>query len=326
MTRRLKHLQADHEEDAHLERWLISYADFITLLFAFFVVMYSISSVNEGKYRVLSDTLEEIFQENKIQPTLIDDNIIPVEIQGKETFIEKPGVIELPIPEQANIDVDIEQDDVIDVKKDVSLDQIEEKVIQKMASLIDANLITVKKNEFWVEVEIKSSILFQSGKAKLSKQATPILSTLAKTLQEYGNMIQVEGFTDNVPINTRQFPSNWELSSSRAASVVHLFMQKGVDPTRMMAIGYGEYRPIASNSTAQGRNKNRRVNIVILRADAQTGKIVRPEFRISKGLSKNKETTIPWQQDNTKKQSNSELQQQDMLPIDDSLLDLDVNL
>lgn len=133
-----------------------------------------------------------------------------------------------------------------------------------MADLVDAGLIDVRRDKRWIEVEIKSSILFNSGSARLSEQSVPVLRKLAEKIQPLNNVIHVEGFTDNVPISNFEFASNWELSAARAASVVHLFTGLGVDPHRMAAIGYGEYRPIAGNATPDGRAKNRRVVLVIM--------------------------------------------------------------
>ena len=247
MARRKK----KHEEHVNLERWLVSYADFITLLFAFFVVMYAISSVNEGKYRVLSDTLTEVFQTQPSAPTPIEfDNAL----SDQPRLADDPDFIDLPIPES---------DDNL-TPDNPELETLSEEITKMVQPLIDDDLINVKKTDFWLEIDIKSSILFRSGEAKLSEDAEDILATIASLLNSYPNDIQVEGFTDNVPIKTRNFPSNWELSSSRAASVVHLFEEEGVEPKRMQAIGYGEHRPIADNGTAEGRNANRRVNLVVL--------------------------------------------------------------
>ena len=239
------------EEHVNLERWLVSYADFITLLFAFFVVMYAISSVNEGKYRVLSDTLTEVFQTRPSSPTPIEfDNAL----SNQPRLSEDPDFIDLPVPES---------DDIL-TPDNPELDTLSEEISQMVQPLIDDDLINIKKTDFWLEIDIKSSILFKSGDSKLSEDAEDILATIAALIKEYPNDVQVEGFTDNVPINTTKFPSNWELSSSRAASVVHLFEEEGVAPKRLQAIGYGEHRPKADNNTAQGRNANRRVNLVIL--------------------------------------------------------------
>jgi chemotaxis protein MotB len=125
----------------------------------------------------------------------------------------------------------------------------------------------VRRESTWVEVEIRTDILFASGIAKISNDAMPALTVLAETLAKYPNPVRVEGHTDNRPINTATFPSNWELSAARAASVVHLFARGGVQPARLAVIGLGEFRPAQSNDTVEGRNANRRVLIVILAGD-----------------------------------------------------------
>ena len=240
------------EETENHDRWLISYADFITLLFAFFVVMYAISSVNEGKYRVLSDTLENAFSTPPkstapIQVGKPEMQIAPAE--EKIAAVSKPEpIIKLPKPR-------------INEKR---MQEIAERVQNAMQPLIDKGLITVDHNNLWVEVEMNSSILFGSGSAELEDEANQPLVDLAKILRSLPNHLDVEGHTDNLPISTSVFPSNWELSASRAASVVHLFSRNGVVPDRMAAIGFGEYRPKVSNSSLSGRRENRRVVVVIL--------------------------------------------------------------
>lgn len=243
-----------HEEHENLERWLISYADFITLLFAFFVVMYAISSVNEGKYRVLSDTLITAFNENpkSMQPIQMGETGVqgdPAIIRKQSPSMGPPSVIDLPNSGSP----------------DANLEAIANNFEKTLQPLIDKDLIDITRNEDWVEIEINTSLLFASGSADLEDEARPVLRRLADILKRYPNSIQVEGFTDNLPINTYLYPSNWELSAARAASVVHLFMNEGVEPDRMAAIGYGEYRPIADNATPEGRRKNRRVVLVIMK-------------------------------------------------------------
>jgi len=246
-----------HEEHTNLERWLVSYADFITLLFAFFVVMYSISSVNDGKYRVLSDSLQQVFESQGSSLNVIEfEN--PLTTPNKPE--QQPQLIELPIPEEAPPISEEEE-------RNPTLEEIAENVSQEVDELIQNGLVAINQNENWLEIEIKSSILFDSGGATLSEDAEDVLASLATIIKTYENFIQVEGFTDNRPINTARFPSNWELSSARAASVVHLFEDEGVNPEKMQAIGYGEFRPKADNATAEGRNSNRRVNLVVLGAN-----------------------------------------------------------
>lgn len=245
-----------HEEHENLERWLISYADFITLLFAFFVVMYSISSINEGKYRVLSDTLVAAFNTppKSLQPIQMGEEAR----QAESSPLQMESVRKLS-PDESNIIKSLQE-----TAQQNDLAQIATDFRQAMLPLIEDDLINVTQNDLWVEVEINTSILFGSGSAELETEATPVLRKVAGILQRYPNQLQVEGFTDNLPINTYLYPSNWELSAARAASVVHLFMDSGVQPERMSAVGYGEYRPIADNTSVEGRRKNRRVVVVIL--------------------------------------------------------------
>jgi len=241
-----------HEEHENLERWLVSYADFITLLFAFFVVMYAISSINEGKYRVLTDTLTAAFNQTpkSLQPIQVGEEgptREPVPVAGGA----KPSAIEM----------------LQRTARENSLGGIADDFKQALAPLMEQDLITVNQDDLWVEVEINNSILFSSASAEIDEDAIPVLRQIANILKSYPNFIQVEGFTDNLPISTYVYPSNWELSAARAASVVHVFMNAGVEPERMSAVGFGEYRPVADNATEEGRRRNRRVVLVILADD-----------------------------------------------------------
>ncbi|HHJ13654.1 MAG TPA: flagellar motor protein MotD [Gammaproteobacteria bacterium] len=294
------------EEHENHERWLVSYADFITLLFAFFVVMYSISSVNEGKYRVLSDSMVMAFSEpaRSMEPVQVGKLLrTPIEQKPSNT-VQKP-MIELfrpPLPErrirqqlEKKLREDQEKARLEKERKaleeqariDARNQELATSLQQSMDELIDAGLINVRRKHRWVEVEIKSSVLFESGSAQLSERSVPVLATLAEKLSGLDARIQVEGFTDNIPISNFEFRSNWELSAARAASVVHLFTRLGVDPRRMVAVGYGEYRPVADNATPEGRARNRRVVLVIrpamgdVRRQAEAGGLVQDTEEVS---------------------------------------------
>lgn len=252
-----------HEEHENLERWLVSYADFITLLFAFFVVMYSISSINEGKYRVLSDSISSAFtgKDSAIKPIKLGEPIkAPIKSVISQEVMEgnrapAAGAAKQPKPEASSQN---------DEQQTQELNNVADEVDAGLKELIDQNIIKVNRDKAWVEIEINTSILFGSGSAGLQPAAMPVMRTLAKILGEKKYNIQVEGFTDNVPIKTEAFPSNWELSAARAASVVRVFADDGVSPQRLAAIGFGEHRPIAENNSEENRKKNRRVRIVIL--------------------------------------------------------------
>jgi chemotaxis protein MotB len=145
-----------------------------------------------------------------------------------------------------------------------NLARMSDEVRRSMADLIQKGLVVVRRGKNWLEVEIKADILFPSGVATIAQDSVPVLQRLAGILKPFPNAMRIEGHTDNQPISTVAFPSNWELSAARAASVVYLFMQSGVAPQRMSVEGFGEYRPVASNDTAEGRNRNRRVVLVVL--------------------------------------------------------------
>lgn len=247
MPRRDRH--TSHDQENH-ERWLISYSDFITLLFAFFVVMYSISSVNEGKYKVLSQTLVGAFDiEEKVEPS---SNLVELGEFTKNSLIDFPGLTN-------------KEGDLIatDQERIAQLAQLSAQVESAFAELIKDKEIAINGNETWIEISLSSNLLFGSGSAAPNPAATPLLQEIAGILSGYNNPIRVEGFTDNVPISSELFPSNWELSAARAATVVRLLSLSGVEPERMAAIGYGEFLPVATNDTAEGRNQNRRVVLVV---------------------------------------------------------------
>lgn len=231
-----------HEEHENHERWLVSYADFITLLFAFFVVMYSISSINEGKYKVLSESLVGVFSEPEraLKPIPIGD--------------ERPRTTE---PERSIVDDSTASRD--------PLQDIASSMREAFGDLIANEQLTVRGNELWVEIELNSSLLFPSGDAVPNEAAFALIEKVAKILAPYENPVHVEGFTDNLPISTAHYPSNWELSTARAASIVRMLAMDGVQPGRLAAVGYGEFQPIADNATAEGRARNRRVVLVVSR-------------------------------------------------------------
>ena len=238
------------EEHENHERWLVSYADFITLLFAFFVVMYSISSINEGKYKVISQALLGVFNDP-------ERSMKPIPIGEEQPLSVRPA--EPLIKDSDQIDAGLAQNSVDPLKT------ISDDVRDAFGDLIKSDQMTVRGNELWVEIELNSSLLFGSGDAMPSDKAFDIIEKVANILKPFANPVHVEGFTDNLPIRTAQYPTNWELSSARAASIVRLLAMEGVNPGRMASVGYGEYQPVASNDTAEGRARNRRVVLVISR-------------------------------------------------------------
>ncbi len=253
-------------EQVNHERWIVSYADFITLLFAFFVVMYSVSSVNEGKYRVLSQTLTTAFQETgrSLKPIQVGE----LQQQSGEMIGEEQSAL---IETENRIgpgtyDDSGKSDSAMNLPSDEGqrMRFLAATIEDMLDAYVEQDLVDVSFTENRVRVNMKDKMLYASGSAHLSNTAVTALRDISRVLATVPNAIQVEGNTDNRPIHTEEFPSNWELSAARAASVVHLLTRMGVDPSRLSAIGYGEHHPAASNDSEEGRAKNRRVTLVIL--------------------------------------------------------------
>lgn len=240
------------EESVRNDRWVISYADFITLLFAFFVVMYGISSVNEEKYKQLTGALSGAFFGIQQPDGQIGDGAGAggIGVFSGGTADEDDSKITIAPP---------------DKEKTESLKRMQTALESNFSSQIDAGAIKVSGNDLWVAIELRSNYLFPSGGAIPNIQADILLEKIADVLRGEENPIHVEGFTDNQKIATDAFPSNWELSAARAAAVVRLLAQFGVEPERMAAVGYGEFQPAYSNRTEKGQRLNRRVLIVISR-------------------------------------------------------------
>lgn len=237
------------EEHENHERWLVSYADFITLLFAFFVVMYSISSVNEGKYKILSDSLVGVFSQ-------ADRSVKPIPIGEERPRTTEPDISQVDDPSGESSAGNPTLD---------PLELIAQGMREAFGDLIANEQLTVRGNELWIEIELNSSLLFPSGDALPNDQAFQLIEKVAGILAPFDNPIHVEGFTDNLPISTDKFPTNWELSAARAGSVVRMLAAQGVNPSRLAAVGYGEFQPVADNATAEGRSRNRRVILVVSR-------------------------------------------------------------
>jgi chemotaxis protein MotB len=275
-----------HEEHQNHEAWAIPFADLLTLLLAFFVVMYSISSVNAGKYRVLSDSLTAAFRGAPDNPSPIDlattstgvAEQMPIQAMNRIFNAGLPASAHMPLPQARGTeragDTQPTSADPRDREallqaealraSQRQLDTVASDLSGVLAAQIRGNVVQVQRRGDAVEVRISADVLFGSGQAEPMPAAVPILQHLAESLRAFPNAVRVEGHTDNVPVRTGSFRSNWELSGARAGAVVRLFSERGVDPLRLSVVGYGEYHPVQGNDTPAGRNANRRVAIMIL--------------------------------------------------------------
>lgn len=259
-----------HEDHVNHEAWAIPYGDLVTLLFALFTVMYAMSSVNEGKFRVLSDSMIAAFNgaPKSIRPVNIGEKE-PGKGGEKELSGITPTVL-IKINEPKSKDGRLTPRDPTRTETQTAADlpgaliRMQRQVQDAMQSLIDAKLVTVRRENMWLEIEINADILFPSGAGEFAPVAEPVLDKLAEVLKPFPNPIRVEGHTDDRPIKTAAFPSNWELSAARAASVVHQFTRQGIDPLRLEIVGFGEFHPRQPNDTVEGRNANRRVVVLVL--------------------------------------------------------------
>ncbi len=252
----------DSENEGNQERWLVSYADFITLLFAFFVVMYSVSSVNEAKYKSLGASLGSAFSTKKTQTTPTDSDIA-AEAEAFKNLPEKKNNQPLDKASKEEIDRKRQLSEEI-LKERRQLNKVSELLKETLHVVIEEKLVEVINNDYWISLQMNSELLFLSGDSELSKKALPILEKITDVINEMQNAINIEGHTDNIPISNIKFRSNWDLSAARASSVVMEFEQLGINPTRLSAIGYGEFHPVADNVTEEGRFKNRRVVLVLM--------------------------------------------------------------
>jgi len=228
-----------HEEHENHERWLVSYADFITLLFAFFVVMYSISSVNEGKFRTVSDSIKAALNP-VVSPA---SNLTPFTIGENKALMLKPTIEEAKEPALRRL-----REIMRSLKNETKLE------IVQLKELTNGDIV----------LTLPDTVLFRSGESVLRPEARPFIQAIGDVLIELDRHVRVEGHTDNVPISTVQFPSNWELSATRAVTVVRaLSEQYGVQSDHLTAVGHADSRSITDNLTPENREKNRRVEIVV---------------------------------------------------------------
>lgn len=252
------------EKHVNHERWLVSYADFITLLFAVFVTLYAMSQSDKKKAEEVMQSIQQSFgmvQSGAPSPKM---NVLPSS-QFTITPSIRPEVSLSPGSRASRGQLKARAD---------------EKDFRQIKSAIDAYLVkqgAQSKVQLTITrrgliVSLKEAGFFDSGQAQLKPSAYELINTIAEVMTQYNNPLRFEGHTDNVPINTAQFPSNWELSTARAVNgLKYLIKNFDVDPQKISAVGYAEFRPLADNDTAEGRAKNRRVDLVMLSGEGERG-------------------------------------------------------
>lgn len=286
-------LRRFEEPEENADRWLVSYADFITLIFAFFVMMYSVSSVQEKKLMALSQSvgtalgltatanaLPETL--NAPLPQLVTRLAEPVKLVVEPiNLVPMPPMIELAnapdllqtlLKEPPSADEQqAHQEQQSLVRHKQAMSHMANQLEQKLAALISQGKIHIVQSNWGISIEINASLLFAPAEAKLSHESLDTLKAIADLLKQQDYLIRVEGHTDDKPIKTPNFPSNWELSSARATGVVRHLIGLGIASKRLSAIGYGDTRALADNAQTEGRNRNRRVQLMVFAEDNLSG-------------------------------------------------------
>ncbi|MDD2365589.1 MAG: flagellar motor protein MotB [Desulfuromonadaceae bacterium] len=257
-------LKKEPEKHVNHERWLVSYADFITLLFAVFVVLYAMGQSDKQKVEEIMKSIQESFGMATAGAS-----------SPKINVIDSQSITVIP-----SLKPEIRINPMGQSRSGQRKSRAEERDFRQIKSAVEAYLlkqgaqskVTLEITRRGLIVSLKEAGFFDSGQATIKPEAYDLINTIAEVMTQYNNPLRLEGHTDNIPISTSQFPSNWELSTARATNgLKYLLKNFDVDANKISATGYAEFRPIAENTTPEGRAKNRRVDLVMLSADAEHG-------------------------------------------------------
>ena len=257
------------QDDSHLERWLVSYADYMTLLFALFVVLYAFALIKEEKHAILSNSLGEIFHlaGKKEQGGLgkVEQNSSDTPLTSGDKLSElkdfNKGLLDEVGTEPVPGDSQLVNPDVKQLGTPFS--SMKEKLAQDLLEVVEKGYAQIEQDDNWLTIEFRSGLLFDSGSAVTRSATKAVLKQVIGTIAPANNYVHVRGYTDDQSISNEQFQSNWQLSSARASAIVQELQQLDVEPERLAIEAYGQYRPKVDNSNAQTRAQNRRVVIAI---------------------------------------------------------------
>lgn len=257
---RVERHKVEHD-DVH--RWLVSYADYMTLLFALFVVLYAMAMVHEDPFETVTDSIGRVFQATEDKPKNLGhgEDILPVNSSKTNKRLYGDALLEEKGPEV--LDGEPVLSNVSDSEVGTNLTSLEEELHTALYELVESGYAQLQIDGDWLEIELNSGLLFPSGSSSPTPSASIILSVISDVIVDVTNFIRVRGYTDNQPINNEIFSSNWELSVFRATSILRLLEELTIAPERMAIEGYGQYYPSADNTTSQGRAQNRKVVIAI---------------------------------------------------------------
>lgn len=261
---------------------MISYADFITLLFAFFVVMYATSSVNEQRYRALSGALSSAFSTAEAPTGSVSSTDVPrpsvpapastgasavTALATTTQAVESAKLVEPSKPRSPPVDEAERAEIVKNAERLQRMQKVAAEMDARLQSLVRDGQVRVTRGARGIAIEINAAVLFDPAKAELKPASFDALKSVADALGRFVEPLQIEGHSDDVPIATREYRSNWELSAARAASVARYLVDAGIAPSRIGIAGYAEYRPLVGNDGPESRARNRRVTLMVLSAD-----------------------------------------------------------
>lgn len=250
-------------EHENVHRWLVSYADYMTLLFALFVVLYAMAMVNEKPFETITESVGHVFQADneELKNRGHGDDILNVNTSKTNKRLYGNGLLDVAGPQLLEGEQSLSN--ISDSQVGTNLTSLEDELHTALYELVESGYAQLQVDGDWLEIELNSGLLFPSGSSSTTNSATNILTVIYDVLDEVTNFVRVRGYTDNQAINTEIFSSNWELSVYRATAILQILDNLGMNPARMAIEGYGQYYPSADNTTAQGRAKNRKVVVAI---------------------------------------------------------------
>lgn len=250
-------------EHDNIHRWLVSYADYMTLMFALFVVLYAMAMVNEKPFESITESFGRVFQvyEEKTKNRGHGDGVLMVNTSKTNKKLYGNGILDVAGPEL--LDNEKNLSNISDVEVGSNLTSLEKELNTALYELIESGFAQLQIDGDWLEIELNSGLLFPSGSSSATLSAEAILTVIYDITGQATNFIRIRGYTDNQVINNEIYSSNWELSVFRATAVLRVLEKLGLNPARMAIEGYGQYYPTSDNLTPKGRSKNRRVVVAI---------------------------------------------------------------
>ncbi|OUR75105.1 chemotaxis protein MotB [Colwellia psychrerythraea] len=250
-------------EHDNIHRWLVSYADYMTLMFALFVVLYAMAMVNEKPFESITESFGRVFQayEEETKNRGHGDSVLMVNTSKTNIKLYGNGILDVAGPEL--VDNEKNLSNISDAKVGSNLSSLEKELHTALYELVESGFAQLQIDGDWLEIELNSGLLFPSGSSSATLSADAILTVIYAVIGQASNFIRVRGYTDNQVINNEIYSSNWELSVFRATAILRVLEKLGLNPARMAIEGYGQYYPSADNLTAEGRAKNRKVVVAI---------------------------------------------------------------